>query len=317
MAYRDDRAALEARREDLRAELAQATRKAHELETLVQDREAIARELAAVEARLAHDRARQTPLLGSVRVATPCTASWEAMTGDDQVRFCGQCQKNVYNLSAMDREEAERLLARREGSICVRFYQRADGTVMTADCPVGVRRRRRRRVALTVVGAGAMAAAAAAGWRSRVAEQREMTMGAVAMPATRYVSQPAAAHREPGLLLSWWRETGPAPMTVERWRVYADHRVEHEIEVDKGLRRTASIEADTPEVHVLVAIAGGYQSRAVGITTDHDDSALHAGWELFGTGTAPVTDYDAQVLDARMAAVEQVVGPRVALPPRR
>ncbi|HEY6251733.1 MAG TPA: carboxypeptidase-like regulatory domain-containing protein [Candidatus Angelobacter sp.] len=62
------------------------------------------------------------------------------MSGDDRVRHCQECKLNVYNLSAMSRREAEELIARREGRLCVRFYQRADGTVLTRDCPVGFRR---------------------------------------------------------------------------------------------------------------------------------------------------------------------------------
>ena len=34
-------------------------------------------------------------------VASPCSANWEKMTGDDRMRFCALCKKNVYNLSAM------------------------------------------------------------------------------------------------------------------------------------------------------------------------------------------------------------------------
>jgi hypothetical protein len=82
------------------------------------------------------------------------------MVGDDRVRFCGQCEKNVYNLSAMPRDEAEALLAAREGKMCVRLYKREDGTVMTSDCPVGVKRRRRRRAVAGVLGGGMMAATA-------------------------------------------------------------------------------------------------------------------------------------------------------------
>jgi hypothetical protein len=41
------------------------------------------------------------PNLDEIEIATPCPASWEAMTGDDRSRFCGQCRLNVYNLSAM------------------------------------------------------------------------------------------------------------------------------------------------------------------------------------------------------------------------
>jgi hypothetical protein len=52
-------------------------------------------------------------------------------------RFCGECKLNVYNLSGMTRAEAEDLLAASEGRLCVRFYKRSDGTVLTRDCPVG------------------------------------------------------------------------------------------------------------------------------------------------------------------------------------
>jgi len=71
------------------------------------------------------------------------------MTGDDQSRFCGQCQKNVYNLSNMTRVEAEELIRSKEGHLCVRYYMRPDGKVMTADCPKSVKRKVAVRVALT------------------------------------------------------------------------------------------------------------------------------------------------------------------------
>jgi len=44
----------------------------------------------------------------------------------------------------------------------VRLYRRADGTVLTADCPDGVRRKKRRLALFGAVGAGLMAAGAAA-----------------------------------------------------------------------------------------------------------------------------------------------------------
>jgi hypothetical protein len=80
----------------------------------------------------------------NLHVARPCPADWGRMRGDDRVRFCEQCGLNVYNLSAMSAAEAAGLLARSEGRLCVRFYRRADGTLLTEDCPVGVRRWRRR-----------------------------------------------------------------------------------------------------------------------------------------------------------------------------
>ena len=84
------------------------------------------------------------PALDGIRVAPPCPASWKGMTGDARVRHCAGCRKNVYNLSAMTRREAETLVREREGRLCVRFFRRADGTILTADCPVGLRAVRRR-----------------------------------------------------------------------------------------------------------------------------------------------------------------------------
>jgi TonB family protein len=77
--------------------------------------------------------------LSRVKVAAPCPAEWRFMYGDDRVRFCGQCSLNVYNLSAMTGQEAEDLIRRTEGRLCVRFYRRKDGTIVTQNCPVGLR----------------------------------------------------------------------------------------------------------------------------------------------------------------------------------
>ena len=80
---------------------------------------------------------RTNELLANIRIASPCSARWGDMVGDDRARFCAQCQKNVYNLSNLSAEGASALLQAKEGSLCARFYQRADGTVLTADCPAG------------------------------------------------------------------------------------------------------------------------------------------------------------------------------------
>lgn len=83
--------------------------------------------------------------LEQIKVASPCHADWDEMTGTGQVRFCQGCRKNVYNLSEMIRAEAEALVEEKEGRLCVRFYTRADGTMLTQDCPVGLRAVRYRR----------------------------------------------------------------------------------------------------------------------------------------------------------------------------
>lgn len=92
--------------------------------------------------------AKEQGILDQVRVAAPCQASWSQMSGDDRVRHCAQCRLNVYNLSDMKREEAEALIRQTEGRLCVRYYQRRDGTILTADCPVGLRWARRRMARL-------------------------------------------------------------------------------------------------------------------------------------------------------------------------
>jgi len=88
--------------------------------------------------------ARFNSPLDNVRVAAPCNANWDAMIGNDRSRFCAQCNLNVYNLSSMTRSEAESFVAGREGRLCVRFYRRADGSILTENCPVGLRALRRR-----------------------------------------------------------------------------------------------------------------------------------------------------------------------------
>jgi len=82
----------------------------------------------------------------TLKVASPCHADWDEMQGDDQVRFCQSCRKNVYNLSEMTGDEAQALVNRLEGRLCVRFYTRADGTLLTQDCPVGLAAVRRKLV---------------------------------------------------------------------------------------------------------------------------------------------------------------------------
>ena len=102
--------------------------------------------------------------LSQLRIASPCTMSWDDMAGDDRSRFCEQCHLHVYNLSAMTQAQAEALILEKEGRLCARMYQRADGTVLTRDCPVGLARCRRAAqwVVARVAAAVALAYSAAA-----------------------------------------------------------------------------------------------------------------------------------------------------------
>jgi hypothetical protein len=174
MSYRDDVDALTARHTSLERELTDKTR-----------------ELADAARVLEEARAkRRLPMLDNLRVATPCSASWDRMVGDDRVRHCHDCNKNVFELSGMTRDEAEALLVATNGNVCVRYYQRADGTILTADCAVGVSKRRKRR--LIAAGAAALLAGGGLGARALATATPErlghtmgapVAMGVVAIPA--------------------------------------------------------------------------------------------------------------------------------------
>lgn len=103
-------------------------------------------------------------MLDQIKIASPCSADWDRMEGDDRVRFCGECKKNVFNLSEMTRRDAEALLKETNGNLCARIYRRTDGTVLTEDCPVGLQTniaRVRRRIGWAVTTALSFSAAQA------------------------------------------------------------------------------------------------------------------------------------------------------------
>ncbi|HRG98880.1 MAG TPA: hypothetical protein PLR99_21670 [Polyangiaceae bacterium] len=212
MTYRSAEDALRARTDLLADEL--RTLEQRQAETARLDREAaeLRESLAKSRALLERFEQRrafpQLPLLDQVRVASPCNARWEDMTGDDKSRFCGKCEKNVYNLSAMTREEAELLVLEREGQLCARFYRRADGTMITQDCPVGVRRKRLRLVGVLAIGGGM--AAMASGFAASLLLSRGGG-GPVPMPMQGAVALPESTVQEMGDIGPASPPTPPSP----------------------------------------------------------------------------------------------------------
>lgn len=97
--------------------------------------------------------------LDDLRIASPCSMRWEDMAGDARARHCGSCRLNVYDISEMTQAEASELILKHEGHLCVRLHKRADGTVITKNCPVGMRRVRHAAIRLC----GSLAAALALG----------------------------------------------------------------------------------------------------------------------------------------------------------
>ena len=81
-------------------------------------------------------------LLDQLSLATPCGVHWDDMSGDDRARVCDKCKLRVYNLTGMIPQEAEQFLTAKEGAGCNRIYRRVDGSILTRDCPRGIRRAR-------------------------------------------------------------------------------------------------------------------------------------------------------------------------------
>lgn len=164
MTYRSAEEALRERTRNLEAEKASLHEAQRAGSGLEGDARALEKQLANAKTLLTRfKQKRALPMLDAVKIASPCSESWDGMKGDDKSRFCGKCEKNVYNLSAMTREEAELVMLEREGELCVRLYRRKDGTVLTQDCPVGVQRKRLRLVGALAIGGGLAATLAGFG----------------------------------------------------------------------------------------------------------------------------------------------------------
>ena len=125
--------------------------------------------------------------LDVLRVASPCQASWESMAGDEASRFCEHCQKQVHNLSAMPRAEAEQLVCEAAGELCVRYARDEAGRVLTLDYEALPKGRRRRWWVVPLSSGGIAAAIAAAlwGWASPKPTAPPVVMGGIRPPATR------------------------------------------------------------------------------------------------------------------------------------
>jgi hypothetical protein len=123
--------------------------------------------------------------LEQVEVAEPCRASWNQMRGDEIRRFCQGCQKHVHNLSAMSQSEAEQLVCRTRGELCVRFVRQTSGALATLDYRTGSGRRAWSWRAWSAIGlAGALVAGLvnAALFGDRVMPRTGVVMGAMIAP---------------------------------------------------------------------------------------------------------------------------------------
>lgn len=96
----------------------------------------------------------KSTFIDAVRVASPCDAEWDEMTGNDQVRFCGHCDKSVTDLSTFRRKDAARLVRASNGDLCIRYIPNLKtNEPMFADQLVQIAARRVPRLATGVLSA--------------------------------------------------------------------------------------------------------------------------------------------------------------------
>ncbi len=78
---------------------------------------------------------RKKGVLERVRVPRPCSASWNEMRSIDKsaARLCEQCEREVHDLSRMTNAEAEDLIGKAKGRVCVRLVRDAGGRMVTKD----------------------------------------------------------------------------------------------------------------------------------------------------------------------------------------
>ena len=71
----------------------------------------------------------------NLTVSSPCLADWNSMIGNDQVRFCTHCNLKVHNLSLLTHSQIQRLVARANGRLCVRYHHDATGQPLSLPVP--------------------------------------------------------------------------------------------------------------------------------------------------------------------------------------
>ncbi len=73
--------------------------------------------------------------LDQLKVVSPCSASWDDMTGDERKRHCLQCDKTVFDFSRMSLSQIEAVVSAKHGQLCARITRRNDGSVVTLEPP--------------------------------------------------------------------------------------------------------------------------------------------------------------------------------------
>lgn len=95
-------------------------------------------------------------LLDQIEIVSPCSADWDSMKGNDQIRFCEHCNRNVNDLTQITHKQIKRLIAHSNGRFCVRYYPGSGAPLPARSIPQKVHQIGRR---VSRIAAGAFTAA--------------------------------------------------------------------------------------------------------------------------------------------------------------
>lgn len=93
---------------------------------------------------------------------TDCIIAWDSMIGNECTRTCVVCEKQVFDVAAMDALDADDFLKEHMTKAPrLALHRRPDGRVLTEECAPGARRRFTKKLvtALAVLAVAALTAA--------------------------------------------------------------------------------------------------------------------------------------------------------------
>jgi len=184
------------------------------------------------------------------------------MLGNDQVRFCQECKLNVYNLSGMSREQAEDIIRAKEGNLCVRFYRRSDGTVLTQNCPVGIKAIKQKvaRTATAIISATIAFFTGLGAWynlqpnlelENPSSEQLLIMGGTMSLP-----TEDKQADKPQGeMLMGSIMDTSAPPLPIETTSDELVNEIPSLVHRSEGVIRGNAIKKATPEYPALARTA--------------------------------------------------------------
>ncbi|HXU46873.1 MAG TPA: carboxypeptidase-like regulatory domain-containing protein [Thermoanaerobaculia bacterium] len=73
--------------------------------------------------------------LDRLKITSPCTASWDAMSDEGERRYCAQCNRHVLDFARMTPRQIEARVTAASGRFCARMTRSKDGSLVTLPAP--------------------------------------------------------------------------------------------------------------------------------------------------------------------------------------